>query len=428
MAVSVAVTRVACNTSTGTQDITITAFGTPKAALFICSEATTDGTAASNYQLSVGAATGVSNEWCLSVNSEDGQASADTQSSTDSDRVIRINTAGTNTVDGDAEFTAFITDGVRINWITAPSAAWLLTVVLFGGDDLSAHANSVGLGDATDNAVDITAPGFEPTLIIAACNDALAMDANQTHIEPSIGFVHNGVGVSHGNATVYMANGAANGSPDGRCTESYGVMGLNTSGGLDWGGEFGSFDSSGFTVTTRNAGANSTSLMYLALGLAGTEAGYVGTVNTPTSTGNDGQTGPGFTPQAVLQIGTHMEAIDTAYNSSPLAGALAAAAFDASNEYMTSVNDEDAAATINTQCLSDNTAVELPNDDGTAGLTASFVSMDANGYTLNYSAVTANAKKFFVMAVEEPSGALSVNVSDVISLAESIGREVGFIR
>lgn len=400
MAVSAAVTRAACNTSSGNQDITIAGFGTPKAALFICSVATSNGSAASDFNLSIGAATGAANEWCLSVNNEDGQPDTDTAATTDSDKCIRINTAGTATVDGEAEFAAFITDGVRINWTNAPAAAWLLTVVLFGGSDLSAHANNVALGNSLDNAVDVTAPGFEPTLVIAVCQGGLGMDANATSLQHSIGVVHNGVGVSQRSAGFRHSNGSSEGAPDGRCTETYGILQITTSATLDWGGEFGTFDGSGFTVTTRNAGANSTSLMYLAIRLGGSESGWVGTVDTPTSPGDDSETGPGFEPQLVLQIGSHMEAIDTAYNSSPLAGALGLGAFSTNNEYMTAVADEDAASTTDTQSLSTDTAIELPQDDGTPGLTAAFASMNNDGWTLNYSAVEGNAKKFFGLAIE----------------------------
>ena len=400
MGISADVTRIACNTGTGTQDITITGFGTPKAALFICSVATSNGSAASDFSLSIGAATGASNEWCLSINNEDGQSDTDTAATTDSDKCVRINTAGTPTVDGEAEFTAFITDGVRINWTNAPSAAWLLTVVLFGGTDLSAHANNVALGDSLDNAVDVTAPGFEPTLLIAVCQGGLGMDDNATSLQHSIGVIHNGGGVSQRSVGFRHPNGAAEGQPDGRCTETYGILQITSAAALDWGGEFGTFDGSGFTVTTRIAGANSTSLMYLALRLGGSESGWVGTVDTPTSPGDDAETGPGFEPQLVLQIGTHMEAVDTAYNSSPLAGALGLSAFSPDNEYMTSVADEDAATTTDTQSLSTDTAIELPQDDGTTGLTAAFASMNNDGWTLNYSAVEGNAKKFFGLAIE----------------------------
>ncbi len=51
--------------------------------------------------------------------------------------------------------------------------------------------------------------------------------------------------------------------------------------------------------------------------------------------------------------------------------------------------------------------VLLPDDDGTAMLTATFVSFDANGWTNNFSAVDGTAKKFWAVAIGEESVAVS---------------------
>jgi hypothetical protein len=396
-----AVVRISADTSTGTQDITTSDLGglVPKAAIFICSVGVTDGTPAADFNLSYGAVDGT-RQWCTSSNTADSLGSTDTYSTTDTDKCIRINTAGTPTIDGDAEFTSFITNGVRINWLNAPSSAWLVTVILFTGEGITAHANAVGLGNSVDNSVDVTSPGFEPTVIFTACQGDLAADDGQTHVMPSFGLVHNGDSVVQRSAAWNIRNGASNGSPDARCTESYGIMQVTTLAALDWGGEFGTFDSSGFTVITRNAGANSTTLFYLALKLS-PETAWLGTVDTPTSAGNDSITGVGFVPDTVIQLGTHMPAIDTAYNSSPLAGVIGIGAFSKTGkQFMTSVADEDGVTTTNTQSLSDNVAVELPQDDGTTGLTATHVSMGLDGWTHNYTNVLGSARKFFVLAIE----------------------------
>jgi hypothetical protein len=400
MTLNVEVTRVACNTSTGTQDITISGFGTPKAAMFICTLATADGTPVSGYMISYGAATGASNEWCVMFQDEDGQATTDRRGATESDRVIRMNNTADSTIDGDAEFNSWITDGVRIDWQTAPSAAWLLTVILFTGSDLSAHANYADLGDSLNNAVNITDPGFEPALVLSACFCQHGADSSTpATLRASFGLIHNdgGGSITQRCIGLYGSQGSGTSGADGRITATYGIMEIDSDSLLDWGGEFGSFDSSGFTVTTRIAGGNNTAMFYLALGL-GTFSGWVGTVDTPTSTGNDSQSGPNFLPQFVFSIMSMMEAVDTAYHDDALAGSYGFSAFSDSTEYANSVQTENGVATSNTQSLSDDTAVELPDDDGSTGLTAAFTSFDATGWNWNFSAVEANAKKFFSMA------------------------------
>lgn len=410
MTVAIEVTRVACNTATGTQDITISGFGTAKAALFICSVATTDGTAADDFNLSIGAATGTANEWCLTMSNEHSQVTTDIQSVPVSDRCVQINDAGTSVVDGDAEFTAFITDGVRINWLTAPSAAWLLTVVLLGGSNLSAHANNASL-TTVNVAVDITAPGFEPEAIIAVCQGSGAMDVPKTQLIPSFGVVHNdGAGGITQHSAAYRYPGAA-GTAHGnsRVTETYGIMEIDTAATVNWGGEFDDFDSSGFSVTPRVGGGGGTGLMYLALSFGGAFDSWVGTVDTPTSTGNDSETGPGFEPKFVYEIGTQMLAIDTAYSDSEWAGTIGLGTFTGDDEFMTSGQAEEGVGTTDTQSMSDNQAVRLPDDDGSTGIQAAFVSMDVTGYTLNYSQVKGSARKFLTLAIAaNPAGALTL--------------------
>ena len=67
--VKCAVTRVACNTSTGNQDITISGLGwTPKLAVFYLSYADTDGTLAAHSCMSVGFFDGTSGGYLSGYN------------------------------------------------------------------------------------------------------------------------------------------------------------------------------------------------------------------------------------------------------------------------------------------------------------------------------------------------------------------------
>ena len=185
----------------------------------------------------------------------------------------------------------------------------------------------------------------------------------------------------------------------GMYTETYGLMEINTAYALDWGLKFHDFDTDGFTVIVRNAGANNNYLFYLALNFGGVADVKVATVDSPTSTGNDAQTWPGFTPQFVMVAPSMKEAVDTAYGSG-LGATHGFGVFDSNNEFCASFSGEDGVATANTQSLTDDVAIELPDDDGGAGLTANFVSFDATGYTLNWTAVEGNAKKMAGLAIE----------------------------
>lgn len=401
MGITVATTRVACNTSTGNQDISTTDLGglPPKAALFIVSNAVTDGTAADGSVLSYGAATSVIARWAISVTSKHGVTTTLTNTlGLTTGCVYVIDPADGTTVDGQADFVSFIANGVRINWSNAPAAAYLMTVVLFAGTDLTAQAGSTALGNTIDLTTDITTVGFQPDLVLTAIIGTLCRH--------SFGMVHETGGTvrqySYGGVS---RNGQTTTGEFAHVRSDAGVAQLSTSGTASWYGEFSAFDSSGFSVTSRVAGTGNQTLNWLALDFNGAAGVWVGNHSTPTATGNASDTQPGFRPQFILQLQTLAEAVTTIYSDSR-GGSIGIAAIDVNEAYTTSLSREDAVTTSNTQSLSDNVAVRLPDDDGAAKLTATLTSFDATGWTANYSAVDAAVKLFPTLVIGE-----SVDVS-----------------
>lgn len=414
MGITVDVVEFTLNTSTGTQDITGSLGGlTPKAALFFVVAATVDGTAAAHASMSIGAATGASNEWAFHSNAEDAQATTDTYRATSSARCILLTDPGIATVDMDAEFSAFITNGVRINIATA-SSAYKGICILFAGSDLTVHANNVGLGNTVDLETNITAPGFEPELVFAAAVNKTTMDADGANAEISFGIVHNGVSITQRQYAWFSNDAVAAGAPNGEIRNDSGIGGED-----DWTGEFANFDASGFSVITRTDGGNSTDMGYLALDFNGVVGVSLDSEGSPTSIGNDSTTNPGFTPQAVIGLQSYMQAFNTNYEDAD-AGAWGVLAFTSSVELCAAIADEKAAATTNTQSYINTKAIDVPNDDGTVALTAPFVSMDANGYTLNWTDVEAAARQGFFVAIEAVSGDTTISVSDTVGITESV--------
>ncbi len=406
MGITVAVMRAAANTATGTQDFTTADMGglTPKAALFIVTKAITDGVAANDVVISIGAATGVSNEWSAQGTGEHGVATTNNHNIQEGDRCISVWFADTNAIDGDADFDSFIADGVRVNWQNALGSAYLVTVVLFGGTDLSAIAGFKGLGNSIQT-VAITDIGFEADLVITA-HARRSIDQDITSNQCCFGAVHNdgAGGVNQRNYIFRWQDNNTAGDPRAQIRSAEGIMQLRANAIVDWVGVFQTFDASGFDVDIQTAGANGIDLLYLALNFGGAAKSFVGPVTSPTSIGNDAQTGPGFKPQFVM-MGMSMLEAENSPNLTNLAGSFGVSTFTPTAEFCNSVQSEDAAATTNEQSISDNTAIELPDDDGAAGLTASFVSMDTTGWTLNYSAVEASAKQFWALAIEEVAAA-----------------------
>lgn len=410
MGVTIATTRAALNTSTGNQDFDTSDLGglTPKLALFIVTRGVTDGTAADTALLSFGMADG-SEQQLVYMDSITAQATSDTGMSNHADRAITTyDNAGS--VDGYATFGSFHTNGVRVSVDDAFPSGYLCTVVLFAGTDLSVDVHNVNLTNAIDTAHDVTAPGFEPDLLIP-------YTAN-VGVGVGIGFVHNNRSgtVTQKCATIRLRNGRTT-------TESYSKQYSDRGSFVQAGAwasdnactlEFSGFDSSGYTVTTRQAAPGSATMLKCAalrFGSSPVVSSKVWAYATPTGTGNATDTTPGFQPQFVMYLPTLNAAVDT-YYSDASAGALGVSVITPTAQYCNSIADQDNVSGSNTQSLSDNQAVNLPLDDGSAGMAATYVSMQSTGPQLNWSDVETTARYYIGMAIQAEAGAaaLSINI------------------
>ena len=196
------VTRVALTTGAAatTQDITISGFGTPTAAIFMCSNASTDDTITADAFLSIGFTDGTRSR-CMSMTSEDGVSTANNSRSGTQNVISKPNNAGSAS-DFDFDFDSFITDGVRISVAKQTSSAYLCTVILIS-ETSGVYAGTHSLSAFAANP--ITDLGFEPDLIFTLCQ------GNSTF--PNIGTYATldfGVGINDGSQTSRLIGYAAN--------------------------------------------------------------------------------------------------------------------------------------------------------------------------------------------------------------------------
>ena len=295
MAISIQTTRVASSTSNGTQDITITDFGTPKAAMFIITKGVTDNTSVDGAVIATGFTDGTRNV-CGDIAAKHGDETTVTRSGFSTSACISMSDDTGNLAT--ADFDSWITDGVRIDWTNAPPSAYLLTVVLFGGDDLTAYA-SFFTSAAVGNTADITDPGFQPTDLITV------FEGNPGSPSICIGAVHDdGASTVTQASTAYTSrNSRTAGENAGESTATYGAFLLRSDGLIHRTQSFNTFDANGFSATCGGTTTGDDEIIYLALKIENHDS-YVGTFSTPTSTGNDAQTDPGFKPQFLLQLPT----------------------------------------------------------------------------------------------------------------------------
>ena len=119
----VAVVKSAAPTSNGgTQDFTVTGFGTPVCAMFFLSYGTINGTAVDNAMLSFGFSDFTNHRGIAHV-SEDSGTTTDTMSQRATTLITLLNTD--QSTDGTATAST-ITDGVRLTWADAPPSAYLV--------------------------------------------------------------------------------------------------------------------------------------------------------------------------------------------------------------------------------------------------------------------------------------------------------------
>lgn len=403
MTVAMGVVRAAANTSTGNQDfrdpnMTVT----PTAAMFFITRATADGVAADHAIIGGGAAKSTTERFAWSIHSEHNLGTTDANKIFMTDQCVCILDSAGSAVDGEADFVSFLADvgagaGVQINWGNAPAAAHLVTVILIAADNVDCGTYTTGA--SAGNTTTVT-PGFQFDALFVAGTGQSSLDTIEANALLSLGLAHyDGATITQRVLAVFDRDNAASVGVTQQGRTDRVAMEIGNTGAEVWGSEITSVTATQFVATQRTGGGGSDVVGYLALDF-GSIGSWVGSVSSPTSTGNQAITTPGFTPQMVITLLGGLEATATAYSDNR-AGSFAVGAFTADDEYCNSISIEDASDPSNTQSLSDDTAVNMPSDAGAALCTASFVSMDANGWTLNHTAVAGTAKIWFAFALEQ---------------------------
>lgn len=406
MGVSIAITQQAAPTVTGTQDFTVSGFGTVKAYLTYVTNAVTNGTAVDHAVFGMGAGDGT-REWSCGVASEHNQGNADVHSRATNDESIMILDLS-NAVDGEANFDAFITDGVRFNWANAPSVAVLVTVILFGGDDLLAYADNASSEVAQDADTSVTAPGFTPDVLFFGTPLSNFNDSNSNRASFTMGIATNESTIQKGCVSTDATNSAPTSEVASEANSAYVMIELDASSSSRVVAlELKSFDGSGFTLTKRLSGTT-LHFGYVALGFTDRTTAKLENYDSPTATGDFARSGIGFTPQYVHLLPSFCDSQDTVETTGAGgAGAYGVCHIDANAECCQSFADEDNQSTTDTQSLVDNIAVNYARDDGTVIFTATgpngLGSFDTDtGYTLNFTATDGTARKWTGLAIGVP--------------------------
>jgi hypothetical protein len=401
-AAPLAVVQQASRTTTGTQDFTSAGFGTPVAAMCAVGINTTLGTAAAHTGVGIGFTDGTRNVSIYQL-AEDAVTTTNTRRRGNTSDILHV-VNNTNTVVMRIQFSSWITDGVRLNYSVAPASAYRIACTLFGGEVAQAYADSASTPATIDTGTDVTAPGFQPDVVLVINNDSQAFnDVSTNNLGMSFGFaVRNSGGNPHPqmNQSWIDITGVTTTNIQGRTSNAF--AGRVGNGGTDI--EIQDFDGSGFTAMTRTVGA-ATTFGYLALRLNGISAKAL-SFASPTSTGNSAVTGTGFTPMGAILGIASATSVNTTYSDGN-GEAWGLAMLTSGTQWCLGASSDDGVTTSNTETVTNSAPVCL-RKDGAAQLAATFSSFDSDGLTLNYGTVDASARRVIGLFFQDPTASSAV--------------------
>lgn len=240
----------------------------------------------------------------------------------------------------------------------------------------------------------ITGVGFTPKALIIWTHELNSLNSFSSDAAFDIG-IASSTSSEHYQG---MYNFDASGSAD--CTETKSDTNLiyfdfNIDNVADTKADLITLGSDGFTLNWTQNTAGSTRFNYIAIGGADLTNVDSGSFNPPASTGNTATTGVGFMPDLVLFITNNMT---SAQSNSVVSdtGSIALGCMNSAGEQAAvAVIAEDAVATMETsryqrddKCL----AIFTKNNDATLSHEATFVSMDNDGFTINYTTAATTSK------------------------------------
>lgn len=383
------VSRHALSTSTGEQALVDpNCPDVPKAIILQVSKAATDDSDTADVGLCIafvadngaGGAEGVR----TTVIARDAQATTITGRQTDETSsgaiLLRLFDTSETATDLEASTVRLIPGGVVINITDAPYSAYLVTMTAFWGEEVEAHADLVYPNSTVNLTQDVTTPGFEPDVVFFLCTGTANEGASSVLIQ-SYGCAVNDGSDTQRCACIFSVDGNTFSSTGSIVSTAY-VGGQYYTSGWTWGAEIGTFDASGFTITTRVAGTGGDNISYLAISFGAAAVDFsLFSWQMPVATGNYAETGPGHQPYAVTGCVCEPSALDTARTMA----LLSLVSFDADDIFTTFVRDKHNVATTVAKSRTTDSGLYFADEDGTTDQEATFVSMDTTGFTLNYT-------------------------------------------
>lgn len=278
-------------------------------------------------------------------------------------------------------------------------------------------ALEVAVGTLTVNAStgnqDVTGLSFQPKLVIFFTGDSNAFGA-AAHVMLGFGAATSSSQRFGGGA--YSEDG--NGTSVARLDWGTDVcIGVYQAVGTQWWADFVQFNSDGFRINVTTAPASTRKVIYLAIGGSDLTNVKVGSIDLTTGTGDFSTTSPGFQPDCVIL--SSMLTSTTEAAASFFSWAIGC--MTASAQRAVSIYGQDGQGTSNeNRCGSDAHCLLREGGSGGVGsvdVKCTFVSMDANGFTINKG--TAPASNYRVGYIALKGGQYSIGTMSQPTSAQS---------
>lgn len=396
MAISIKAGTLSTPTVTGNQSYSV-GFQ-PKLVIPITTYQTAVG-AAVNAVLALGASRSSSVRDYSGAYSLDAAASSDTRADTSASRFIRVqNTAGTNVLS--ADFVSMDANGFTVNWTTVDASARIVNWLAIGGD-LTVWSGQINSKASTGTQA-YTGIGFIPQVLLLLKphgQGTTTTAGGGVTVAPSFGWAASTTSRASMAAIDVDGQAAADSARYQRTDKCYTV--LSTTGAVLIEADLTSFDADGFTLNWTTASGTARTVIAIALG--GVQA-KSGSFNQRSGTGSQAVTGVGFLPKALLTMGWGLvtnEGVITAGMENYFGWGTAAG-----EEGSVWVGSDDAADPSACDSAISTSSLIQTRTPGTGALVAEadLTSLDAGGFTLQYTTADTTARQNLYLAIGAPSG------------------------
>lgn len=404
-------------TTTGTQNVTFSGIGTVKGFYILAARVSAEDTLTQGYSVCQGFGDNSSRQRCVSTWGEDAAATTDCGTQGTRNFCLRLldPTSGAPLVE--ASYVGNVHDGIQLSYTTVEGTAWKFTCVLFAGQQSSCF-----VGDEEPNTVGGAAKTVTTGIAQDFCIAATMPTVSETTSYDHAVYI---AGIATRSGDENFCNGmiAHDGEAQGRSrrlsrndTCGYNVTISGASATAVVGTAITNHTATGFDVSSVGTAGN-TGLRIAFIAVQAGDATAVGVESTgfttPTSTGNVSAPGVGH-PTGFLLL-TYSTA--ATQNSAATQGAAGIGVWDGRTEVSVCIMDEDGAAPSNTGMIYRNRIIDLYSHAQAELVEAVTVSQDASGFTLNYTTVSATARRASRLSVEEMP--LLMHVEETVSIADA---------